>query len=83
MILKIVEGLLQTILQWKIFHIHPIILFPLYPYWGCGGLENIPAIIGWEAGYTMDRSSVCRRANAERQTTTTHINTYGQFRLTS
>lgn len=30
-----------------------------------GGLEHIPAAIGREAGYTLDGSPVCRRADTE------------------
>lgn len=32
---------------------------------GWGGLEHISAAIGWEAGYTLDGSPVCRRADTE------------------
>ena len=49
-----------------------------------GGLEPIPADFGREAGYTLDKSPVHRRANTERQTCThSHIHTYGQFRDTN
>ncbi|KAL3976471.1 ATP-dependent DNA helicase PIF1 [Sarotherodon galilaeus] len=41
-----------------------------------GALEPIPAVIRQEAGYTLDRSPVCRRANIQGQTTIrTHIHT--------
>jgi len=43
-------------------------LLPLNPFQGCGGLEPIPAVIGREAGYTLDRSQVHHRAT-QRQTT--------------
>ncbi|KAF7655274.1 hypothetical protein LDENG_00058650 [Lucifuga dentata] len=47
-----------------------------------GGLEPIPAVIGREARYTLDRSPVYRRADTE---TDKHIHalihTYGQFRV--
>ena len=51
-----------------------------------GGLEPIPADSGREAGYTLDKSPVHRRADIwsqkERETTIhAHIHTYGQFRL--
>lgn len=40
---------------------------------------GIPA----EAGYTLDRSSACRKANTERETTiNAHSGTFSQFRIT-
>lgn len=30
-----------------------------------GGLESVPAAIGQEAGYTLDKSPVCSMANTE------------------
>lgn len=45
-----------------------------------GGLETIPAAMGWEVRHSLDRLSVCRRANTETQTTTeAHIHTHGQY----
>lgn len=46
---------------------------------GAGGLDPIPAAIGREARYTLDRWAVWLRANTERQTT---IPSSGQFRIT-
>lgn len=47
---------------------------------GVGELEPIPAIIGWEAGCNLDRSSAWHRANTE---TWTRIHTDGLFRIIS
>uniref|UniRef100_A0A3P9DII3 RGS domain-containing protein n=1 Tax=Maylandia zebra TaxID=106582 RepID=A0A3P9DII3_9CICH len=41
--------------------IHSLILFRV-----AGALEPIPAVIGREAGYTLDRSPVCRRVMSSR-----------------
>ena len=49
---------------------HTLISAEHHPYVFCtgliqfrvaGGLELIPAVIGWEAGYTLDMSSVHHR----------------------
>ena len=53
---------------------HPSIHFlyllnPLVGSWG--GLEPIPAVLGWEAGYTLDRSLVHHRATQRQATTHT------------
>jgi len=55
------------------FYNYPSIhfLYPLNPSVGSrGGLEPIPAVIGREAGYTLDRSPVHHR-DTQRQTTQT------------
>lgn len=36
-----------------------------------------------EAGYTVDRSLACRRANTQKLTIQSHIHTSGQFRTTN
>lgn len=55
-------------------NIHPSISF-------CLGLEHIPSASGWEAGYTSNRSPVCRTTNSRTQKTIhAHIHTYIQFR---
>uniref|UniRef100_A0A3P9DCD0 C2H2-type domain-containing protein n=1 Tax=Maylandia zebra TaxID=106582 RepID=A0A3P9DCD0_9CICH len=44
--------------------IHPFA--SAYPFFACGA-GAIPAVIGREAEYTLDRSPVCRRANTHRR----------------
>ena len=45
---------------------------PFYSQLGHGGLEPIPANFGREAGYTLDRSPVHRRATQRQTSTHTH-----------
>lgn len=52
----------------------------IHPIQSNGGLENIPAVIGREAAYTLDSSLAHHRANTERQTAI-HIPTYHEFWL--
>ena len=48
-----------------------------------GELEPIPADIGGEAGQTLDRSPVHRRADGVKQSIPAHINTFGQYRVSN
>jgi len=65
---------LKKNLKKTMFKFEPLVTF------FAGGLEPIPAVIGREAGYTLDRSPVYHRAT-QRQTrqTTTHTHSKRPF----
>ena len=68
-------------LPFVVLFIHPSIFYTCFIQLRVvGGLEPIPAVTGWEAGYTLDRSPGHHRATQRQTTMPTH--TQEQFRIT-